>query len=289
MNIERILLYILVIYIVIDASRNNFFKSTIKNLLQVVFSGKKLKENNSHEENFQEEDLHLIEDLHKQKNKRKNKQKNKNKKKNKHNQKSQNKNNLIKEEAQEDTSENILDVLDDDDIVNTYVYFVISINNDIIGKIVIKLYDDIAPITCKNFRELVCRSPVVDMENESAYKECQFHRIIKGFMIQTGDFVNNDGTGGVSIYGETFDDETFEVKHNKSGIVSMANSGKNTNGSQFFITTTATPHLDGKHVAFGEVIDGMDIVHIIENASTDQNNKPRDNIYIYDCGLIGLL
>ena len=145
MNIERILLYILVIYIVIDASRNSFFKSTIKDLLQVVFSGKRLKEINSQEENFQEEEPNLIKNQHKKKNKHKKK----------HKKKSQNKNK--EEHISENISENILDVLDEDDIVNTYVYFVISINNDIIGKIVIKLYDDIAPITCKNFRELVDR------------------------------------------------------------------------------------------------------------------------------------
>ncbi len=118
------------------------------------------------------------------------------------------------------------------------------------------------------------------------YKESQFHRVIKGFMIQGGDFIKGDGTGSLTIYGkESFEDESFALSHNRAGLVSMANSGPNTNGSQFFITTDACEWLDGKHVVFGQVVEGMKIVRAIENTPVHPNsNKPKIPVTIAQCG-----
>lgn len=157
------------------------------------------------------------------------------------------------------------------------VYLTISIEEQFkdptFGKIIIKLYDN-TPRTSNNFLELCKRK---------MYINTKFHRIIKNFMIQSGDY---DGLGGMSIYNELFEDENFLNKHNKPGLLSMANSGPNTNGSQFFITTTETPHLDNKHVVFGEVISGMDYVYNLENQITNHKDEPLKNCYISDCGLI---
>jgi cyclophilin family peptidyl-prolyl cis-trans isomerase len=155
------------------------------------------------------------------------------------------------------------------------VFLDIDINNKRIGRIVIKLYDDIVPKTTNNFRKLA--------NDPLAYRGSSFHRIIKDFMIQGGDYTNGDGTGGVSIYGDSFEDENFKIKHTKPGLLSMANAGPNTNGSQFFITTTETPHLDDKHVVFGEVISGMDVVRQLESVQTE-NDKPLKECIISDCG-----
>lgn len=140
----------------------------------------------------------------------------------------------------------------------------------IIGELFIKLYDEICPRTCENFRSL----------SKIEYKGCPFHRLIPGFMIQGGDFTNRNGTGGESIWGPKFPDENFILKHTKRGILSCANSGPDTNGSQFFITFEATPHLDGKHVVFGEVVKGLDILDIMENIPTDQRDEPKQLLYI---------
>ena len=116
------------------------------------------------------------------------------------------------------------------------------------------------------------------------FKGCTFHRVIKDFMIQGGDFTRGNGTGGESIYGEKFRDENFHHRHTKAGLLSMANCGSNTNGSQFFITTVPTPHLNNKHVCFGEVIKGMEVVRMIERTPTNSSDKPIRPVVIADCG-----
>jgi cyclophilin family peptidyl-prolyl cis-trans isomerase len=158
------------------------------------------------------------------------------------------------------------------------VFMEITAGKNKLGKIVIKLFSDIVPKTCENFKVL-CSN-----KKNPSYKNTIFHRVIKDFMIQGGDFTNFDGTGGHSIYGEKFRDENFNLKHNKAGLLSMANAGRDTNGSQFFITLKKTPHLDGKHVVFGKVISGMDIIEKIGSVKTEEE-KPIIDIIIKKCGL----
>ena len=141
----------------------------------------------------------------------------------------------------------------------------------------IRLFDDELPITTKNFRQ-IAKNGI----NGKKYNNSIFHRIIPNFMIQGGDILNNNGKGSISIYGEKFDDEGFTIKHDKPGLLSMANSGPNTNGSQFFITTVPTPHLDNKHVVFGEVVKGFEFIKEIENMETDSNDKPYKKVEIVD-------
>jgi cyclophilin family peptidyl-prolyl cis-trans isomerase len=158
------------------------------------------------------------------------------------------------------------------------VFFDITIGGTAAGKVVMELYSDITPKTAENFRQLCT------MEKGFGFKGNEFHRIIKGFMCQGGDFTNGDGTGGKSIYGETFPDENFKMKHNKPGMLSMANAGPNTNGSQFFLTTVATPHLDGMHCVFGEVVSGMDVVKQMEGQRVDGEDRPLKAVKIANCG-----
>lgn len=164
------------------------------------------------------------------------------------------------------------------------VYFDVTIGGKPAGRITFELYDDIVPKTAENFRALCTGEKGIGKAGKPLhYKGSIFHRIIKQFMIQGGDFTAGTGTGGESIYGAKFEDENFQLKHDRPFLLSMANAGPGTNGSQFFITTVTTPHLDGKHVVFGEVLSGKSIVRQLENLPT-QSDKPVKDAIIADCG-----
>ena len=144
-------------------------------------------------------------------------------------------------------------------------------------KLVFELFDKVTPKTAQNFRELCTH------KNGFGYKNSSFHRIITNFMAQGGDFTNHNGTGGKSIFGRTFPDENFTLKHDKPFLLSMANAGPNTNGSQFFITFVPCPWLDGKHTVFGKVLEGKEAMVELHNIGSD-SGKPKSPAKIIECG-----
>merc|ERR1712154_318810 len=166
-----------------------------------------------------------------------------------------------------------------ENMTNPEVFFDIGIGGQPAGRVCFKLYADKVPKTAENFRAL-CTG-----EKGFGYEGSKFHRVIPGFMCQGGDFTRGDGTGGKSIYGNKFPDENFQLKHTGKGILSMANAGPNTNGSQFFLCTTATPHLDGKHVVFGQVTKGYGVVKAVEGVGSGSGATSQE-VLVADCGVL---
>ncbi|KAK4042593.1 cyclophilin-like domain-containing protein [Parachaetomium inaequale] len=170
---------------------------------------------------------------------------------------------------------------------NPLVFFDITLGGEPLGRITFELFQDVVPKTAENFRQFCTGDSKSGIGRAQGYKGSKFHRIIPNFMCQGGDFLNGDGTGSTCIYGtKSFADENFNLKHDQPGLLSMANAGPNTNGSQFFITTVPTPFLDGKHVVFGKVVDGMDVVRKMENTKTGYKGKdvPNLDVVIAECG-----
>ncbi|KAL0945885.1 hypothetical protein HGRIS_012169 [Hohenbuehelia grisea] len=163
------------------------------------------------------------------------------------------------------------------------VFMDVNIGETPAGRIKMELFSDIVPKTAENFRQL-CTGEYRVNSRPQGYKNATFHRVVPNFMCQGGDFLKGDGTGSFSIYGDKFPDENFKEKHTGPGLLSMANSGPNTNGCQFFITTAPCDFLDGKHVVFGRVIDGMLTLRKIENVPTGANSRPKLAVKIVECG-----
>ena len=164
----------------------------------------------------------------------------------------------------------------------------LTIGGKPVGRMTFALFGEVAPRTVENFRALCTGEGGVGVAGQPLHlKGSSFHRIIPQFMCQGGDFTNGDGTGGESIYGRTFDDESFELKHTGIGQLSMANSGPNTNGSQFFVTIAPCPWLDGKHVIFGELVDGFDVLGKLEMVGS-RSGTTKFPVVVSDCGELGL-
>jgi peptidylprolyl isomerase len=169
-------------------------------------------------------------------------------------------------------------------MANPRVFFDITLGGQPAGRIVFELFADVVPRTAENFRALCTGEKGVGRSGKPLhYKGSKFHRVITNFMCQGGDFTRGNGTGGESIYGEKFADENFQLKHTTPGLLSMANAGPNTNGSQFFITTVVTSWLDGKHTVFGKVVEGFEVVKQMEAAGS-QSGTTRVEVAIADCG-----
>lgn len=159
------------------------------------------------------------------------------------------------------------------------VFFDIEQDGVALGRVTFGLFGSVVPKTAENFRALATG------EKGFGYRGSVFHRVIKDFMIQGGDYILPPGNDDKkSIYGANFPDENFDLKHDRVGRLSMANAGPNTNGNQFFITTVLTPWLDGHHVVFGQVVEGMDVVRKVETAATQDGSKPEKDIVIANCG-----
>ncbi|XP_001949110.1 peptidyl-prolyl cis-trans isomerase cyp11 [Acyrthosiphon pisum] len=178
----------------------------------------------------------------------------------------------------------------DTELVKTHVrprcFMDVAVDNIILGRIVFELFDDFCPLTCENFRALCTGEKGLGKTTGKPlhFQGVIFHRVVKSFMVQCGDFSTGNGTGGESIFGGTFPDENFDLKHDQPFLLSMANRGPDTNGSQFFITTQPTPHLDGIHVVFGRVVSGQPVVMQIEELGVDKNSRPLQDAKVVKCG-----
>ncbi|XP_015369298.1 PREDICTED: peptidyl-prolyl cis-trans isomerase cyp11 isoform X2 [Diuraphis noxia] len=178
----------------------------------------------------------------------------------------------------------------DAELVKTHVrprcFMDVAVDNIILGRIVFELFDDFCPLTCENFRALCTGEKGLGKTTGKPlhFQGVIFHRVVKSFMVQCGDFSTGNGTGGESIFGGTFPDENFDLKHDQPFLLSMANRGPDTNGSQFFITTQPTPHLDGIHVVFGRVVSGQPVVMQIEELGVDKNSRPLQDAKVVKCG-----
>ena len=161
--------------------------------------------------------------------------------------------------------------------MRSHVYLDISIGGAKVGKVVVELYDDVVPLTARNFRELC---------SEGAYRGSAFHRVIPGFVVQGGDYTSGDGTGGRSIWGGRFKDENFRLKHDREGVLSMANAGPNTNGSQFFLTYAKMPHLNGKYTIFGRLIGGQDTLDKMERVPVGPKDRPVTDIKLLEVEIL---
>ncbi|XP_056847712.1 peptidyl-prolyl cis-trans isomerase CYP21-1 isoform X2 [Raphanus sativus] len=178
-------------------------------------------------------------------------------------------------------------VIEEDYQVTHRVFFDIDVDGQRLGRIVIGLYGTLVPKTVENFRALCTGEKGKASSGKPLhYKGTQFHRIVSGFVVQGGDIIHGDGKGSESIYGGTFLDENFKAKHSHAGVVAMGNTGPDSNGSQFFITTVKASWLEGEHVVFGKVIQGMDYVFAIEGGAGTYSGKPRKKVVIADSGEI---